>query len=231
MMLKNQLCVYKFFCMAAYINAGTFPERAQYQLGSKFDPYLPRLNRRWLEGEKNAEVLWREVTRQGYPGKPKMVRRYIAWLGRCLKGFTPEQQKQFLRAATTFKTPSTRRVTSWLQKTGTLKEDQQAFILRLGAENPEVAEMQELARAFQQMIRERQPDVLSAWLEQAEQSSVTEMKSFATGVRQDYAAVALEHEWSNGQTEGQITRLKLIKRQMYGRANFDLLKARVLYAG
>ena len=83
------------------------------------------------------------------------------------------------------------------------------------------------------MIRERQADVLPAWLERAERSSVTEMKSFAIGIKQDYAAIAaaLEHEWSNGQTEGQITRLKLIKRQMYGRANFDLLKARVLYAG
>jgi transposase len=61
---------------------------------------------------------------------------------------------------------------------------------------------------------------------------VTEIRSFATGIRQDEAAVraALAHEWSNGQVEGQINKLKLIKRQMYGRAKLDLLKARLLEA-
>jgi transposase len=82
------------------------------------------------------------------------------------------------------------------------------------------------------MIRERQANALLAWLEQAEQCSVPEMRGFAAGLGQDYVAVAaaLEQVWRNGQVEGQINRLKLIKRQMYGRAKLDLLRARMLHA-
>ena len=78
-------------------------------------------------------------------------------------------------------------------------------------------------------MRERKAEELDRWLADAAGS---EMRSFADGLRQDGAAVraALELPWSNGQTEGQITRLKLIKRQMYGRAKHDLLRARVLQA-
>jgi transposase len=89
-----------------------------------------------------------------------------------------------------------------------------------------------IARTLQRMIRERQADALSAWLEQAEQCAVPTKRGFAAGLRQDYAAVAaaMEQVWSNGQVEGQITKLKLIKRQMYGRAQLDLLKSRLLHA-
>ena len=72
---------------------------------------------------------------------------------------------------------------------------------------------------------------LDDWLRKAESSSIAEMKSFARGLSQDKSAVqaAVEYEWSQGQVEGQVNRLKLIKRQMYGRASFDLLKARIIY--
>jgi transposase len=96
----------------------------------------------------------------------------------------------------------------------------------------EIKEVHELAHAFEQLLWERQADGLPTWLENAEQSAVSEMRSFATGIRQDEAAVtaALAYAWSNGQVEGQINKLKLIKRQMYGRAKLDLLKARLLEA-
>jgi transposase len=73
---------------------------------------------------------------------------------------------------------------------------------------------------------------LSAWLERADASGVPEVRSFAAGLRRDRAAVdaALTLAWSNGQTEGQINRLKVLKRQMYGRAKLDLLEKRFLYA-
>jgi transposase len=79
------------------------------------------------------------------------------------------------------------------------------------------------------MVRERQVGELDRWLADAARS---ELRSFANGLRQDEAAVraALQLRWSSGQTEGQITRLKLIKRQMFGRAKHDLLRARVLQA-
>jgi transposase len=80
------------------------------------------------------------------------------------------------------------------------------------------------------MLRQRHAGGLLTWLENAEQSMVTERHSFATGLRQDEAAVAaaLTYEWSNGQVEGQINKLKLLKRQMHGRAKLDLLRVRML---
>lgn len=106
------------------------------------------------------------------------------------------------------------------------------FLTHLCEVSAEVKAVRDLAHIFQKMVRERHAEVLPTWLESAEQSPVTEMRRFAAGTRQDYAAVAavLEYEWSHGQVEGQINRLKLIKRQMYGRAKLDVLKARLLYA-
>ncbi|MCL4489706.1 MAG: transposase [Chloroflexi bacterium] len=81
------------------------------------------------------------------------------------------------------------------------------------------------------MIRERRGDQLDSWLEKAEASTLPDLRNFATGLRRDYDAVraGLSLPWSNGQTEGQVNRLKAIRRQMYGRGNFDLVRRRVLY--
>ena len=82
------------------------------------------------------------------------------------------------------------------------------------------------------MLRERDPEMLDGWLEEASASRSPELRSFAEGLRGDYGAVraALSEHWSNRQVEGQINRLKLLKRQMYGRANLDLLKRRAVGA-
>ena len=80
------------------------------------------------------------------------------------------------------------------------------------------------------MLRQKSKDDLEAWIDRAARSLVA---SFANGVIRDRAAIqnAITSQWSNGQTEGQITKLKLVKRQMYGRGKIDLLQARVIGAG
>jgi len=95
-----------------------------------------------------------------------------------------------------------------------------------------IATAAELARRFSHLIRERTAAALDPWLEAATSSGVGEYKHFATSLRRDYAAVraALETHWSNGQLEGQVNRLKGIKKAMYGRGKFDLLRQRVLFA-
>ncbi len=82
------------------------------------------------------------------------------------------------------------------------------------------------------MVRERRAERFDGWIAQAAESRIPELKSFADSLKQDQQAVvaALTYEWSNGQVEGQVNRLKMVKRQMFGRANLDLLKARVLKA-
>lgn len=81
------------------------------------------------------------------------------------------------------------------------------------------------------MVQQHESSTLDPWLDTCTASNVSDLVTFATGIRQDYAAVraALATQWSNGQTEGQVNRLKFLKRQMYGRANFDLLRLRVLH--
>ncbi len=88
----------------------------------------------------------------------------------------------------------------------------------------------ELAQAFAQMIRGRKAPALEPWLEETFKGGVPELRTFAAGIKRDQAAVfaALTHDWSQGPVEGQIHRLKLLKRQSYGRAGFDLLRHRVL---
>lgn len=110
-----------------------------------------------------------------------------------------------------------------------MKKEEQSYIETVTELSPELARVRELAHAFRRMLREHDGSALEAWLSPAEASL---LRGFASSLRTDWAAVrgAVELPWSNGQTEGQVNRLKLIKRSMYGRAGFDLLRERVLYA-
>jgi transposase len=97
---------------------------------------------------------------------------------------------------------------------------------------PELGPVQQLAHAFMDLVRERQADQLSPWLEQADRSGIPELRGFVRSLRLDGAAIRamLRLPWSNGPTEGHINRLKTLKRQMYGRASLPLLKRRLLLA-
>jgi transposase len=119
-----------------------------------------------------------------------------------------------------------------LLKPEELDEKERKVIDNLYRLSPEVKAAQELANSFMAMIRERRVERLDGWIGQVMESRIPELKSFADSLKQDHPAVvaALTYEWSNGMVEGQINRLKLVKRTMYGRAKPDLLKARLLKA-
>jgi transposase len=217
-----------------FVHSDGFPERGQKKrTGSILDPYIPYIHRRWAEGCDNSRQLWREIRDRGYEGKVGMVRRYAKRLRRLLAKLTPQQQTRFLSTKEAFKAPTSRRAGRWLQaEPEELTEARRAFVGRVGELCPAAVRAGELAGWFRELVKERCPAQLDDWLDAAEQSAVAELAGFARSLRKDYEAVraALSYEWSQGQVEGQITRLKLIKRQMYGRANFDLLKQRVLAA-
>ena len=113
-----------------------------------------------------------------------------------------------------------------------VKEEGRAVSDRLCQLFPAIKEAQELALEFTRMVRQRSAEMLPAWLRAVAKSKLKEFVSFAHGLSEDYEAVknALYYKWSNGQLEGQVNRLKLNKRQMYGRGKFDLLRARVLHS-
>lgn len=128
--------------------------------------------------------------------------------------------------------PSARQAAWMLLRPGGLEDEEKRAVELLCRLSPEVRRAQELALGFVEVVKERRVDGLRQWLIEAGRSGVTEFRSFANGITSDFQAVraALEHEWSQGQVEGQVHRLKLIKRMMYGRAKLDLLRARLLHA-
>lgn len=126
--------------------------------------------------------------------------------------------------------PSTRRITRWLTgDPATLLPEDRAFTEALCVAAPKLRQAVEDVWAFAELLRRGDPAGLTPWLEATGQ---TDLGGFVTGLRQDEAAVraAIVEPWSNGPVKGQVNRLKLIKRSMYGRAKFDLLRQRVLHA-
>jgi len=109
-------------------------------------------------------------------------------------------------------------------------EPDDAQLVQAMTQHPDLTEAIELAQSFAQFVRQRQPDQLDPWLEQAVKSPLSPFNRFAKRLLEDYDAVeaGLTLPWSNGQTEGQINRLKMLKRQMFGRAGIDLLSRRFL---
>jgi transposase len=215
-----------------YLGSEGFPERrATKKRHSKLDSHLLYLHRRWAEGCHNAGQLWREISAQGYGGKEAMVRRYVRRLRTRLHEF-PENPKVRTQIRTSFQAPCARQAAWWLLKEGKdLKEEEKQFVTELLARCPEIKAVKEQAEEFWGMVRGREETKFRAWMQSAKDGSSKEMKGFAEGLRRDQEAVegALRSGWSNGQTEGQVNRLKFLKRQMYGRAKLDLLRARVLH--
>lgn len=219
-----------------YLNHGAFPEITQRRkLPSILDRWEPYLLQRWQAGCHNALQLYREIHEQGYTGSCPLVSR---WAARHRK----EQPDPPKAAAATPEPPSTqvqptrRRLSpsqaAWLmvQQPADLTEDEHMTLDKLQQAVAEIATAYTLAQDFVHMVRERTAEALTSWITRAAASCVAELSSFATGLQRDLAAVTagLSLPWSNGQVEGQINRLKLIKRTMYGRASFDLLRKRVL---
>ena len=125
---------------------------------------------------------------------------------------------------------STRRITRWITgDRAALSPEDRAFTEALCSAAPKLSEAAEVIRAFADLLRQNDPTGLTPWLDAA---AATDLGGFVTGLRQDEPAVraAIVEPWSNGPVEGQVNRLKLIKRSMYGRAGFDLLRQRVLHA-
>ena len=131
--------------------------------------------------------------------------------------------------AKTLSLPSPRQVT-WLLLDGarTAEAKTKAWVERLRQQVPDIDLVAQLAREFGLLLREQRSSGLAAWIEQVAQSSLA---SFVAGLRRDFSALraAFSLPWSQGQVEGQVKRLKMLKRQMYGRAGFPLLRSRMLF--
>ncbi|MCL4732909.1 ISL3 family transposase [Patescibacteria group bacterium] len=192
---------------------------------SAITAYVPHLEARWAEGYHNSRILWEELHQQGYPGSYSSVRRFVQRY-RSGRWRTSSPLPPVVR-------PLSPRQATWLLVLAPdeLSVEQATYREALCRICPEIATAYELVQRFGTLIRQRQAHRLDSWLTEAHSSSLSQLKTFASGLLKDYDAIraALELEWSNGQVEGQVNRLKVIKRDMYGRAKFDLLRLRVLH--
>lgn len=197
--------------------------------------YTPYLLKRLEEGCYNAAQLFRELKAQGYRGKETIVRDFVTQLRkeqglpqRARSGLIIDGAREAGRRLPTLRT------LCWhiLARPEKLEEREQAQVEAVRQVDPQVELAVQLAQEFAAMVRERGGKKLDEWLERASASGIPQVRNFAASLRQDYSAVraAVSLPWSNGPTEGNINRLKMLKRQMYGRAKVDLLKQRVLAA-
>jgi transposase len=209
-----------------YLQSPTFPERQPRhdRDHSCLDAYKPLLLAGWNRGCRNGAHLFRTIRSHGFQGQYGIVALYVRRL-RQAQGRTPRQQgsdRQLPRVIMAPPRPLTPRRATWLVLRAPeqcMEEDQQ-LLARLTAQSPMLAEAVALAQDFAGLIRRRQPAQLEPWLARAAISTLTPFRRFAKGLRADMAAVqaAVTLPWSQGPIEGHINRLKMLKRQMFGRA-------------
>jgi transposase len=160
------------------------------------------------------------LRQQGYEGQRTRVKEFVR-LWRSPSSLCRRVKKL----------PSTRQLAFWLTKPlEQRKPQEQSWVQVLTGAHPQIAGAEHLTMRFRQLFRDHNAVSLQAWLTTARQSGIPELCGFAAGMERDKEAIlaAMERPWSNGQVEGQIHRLKFLKRQMYGRAGFVLLRRRVL---
>jgi len=220
--------------VAKYLTSPTVPRyQARPSRASVLDPFKPHLLTRWNEGCHTGTELIKEIEMQGYTGGRTVAFRFIAQL-RQAQGVPPKKRTNV--ATKTITDPTTRKLTPRrgagliLSRSDQLKEHEQKQLQALRTAHTTIETAVTLAQEFATILRERQADRLEPWLEEAKRSQIPELVSFAAGIRRDYQAVkaAATLPWSNGPVEAQVQKLKCVKRQMFGRAKFPLLRKRVL---
>jgi transposase len=207
-----------------WLCAGQFPERQVTPRHSSVDRWLSYLEKRWGEGCHNRSQLWRELRAQGADFAKVTLRRWF----RVRLGVRGHPYQSSLSPPR--KRPSPRQTSALLlDLVHNPSPSQQSFARTLCSLSPDIATTVELAKQFHRMMRERDASAWSLWQKTARKSP---LHHFVVQLQCDEAAMraALTLPWSTGPVEGHIHRLKLIKRQMYGRAKLDLLRIRVLHA-
>jgi transposase len=210
-----------------WLRAGCYPERAGRRCRRGVDGWTDYLEERWQAGCRNAATLTAELRSRGFNGSYDMVRRCV---GKWRKHDEIKNRTVLQSASSPSHSP---RSMAWLLfKPPDEREPEQQRLVQMFCEAcPDVDQAVRLVRQFRRLVTQRLAEELNGWLVSAAAADApVELQRFAAGLKTDFAAVkaALSLPWSNGQTEGQVNRLKGIKRQMYGRANFDLLRKRVL---
>jgi len=208
------------------------PRRSPQRSGQVLRPSMAYLIRRWREGITDSMQLWRELREQGYTYSTRTVSRFITRLRQAsAAGWAPETQTS---PYTRPQGPSARAVSfTWVCPEAKRTQDAQLYVDQLTQAEPVIAQAYTLSQAFLTLVRERRGADLEAWITEVSASGMAALARFAQGLQEDLTAITagLTLPWSNGAVEGHVNRLKLLKRQSYGRAGVGLLRQRMMQAG
>jgi transposase len=197
---------------------------------TKLDPFIDLVNQRWNEGVTNAEAITAELRTLGFKGSAQVVRRYLRPFrlpGTSRSHPDPDRRKP---APTVPAVPKPRAISkALLTHPDRLSEDDALIVKNATAGRAHLERLQQHIRSFAKIMAQRRGQELAAWLEAAEADDLPELRSLAAGMRRDLPAVinGLTLEHNPGAIEGNVKRLK---RDGYGRAKFDLLRAQILLA-
>jgi transposase len=210
------------------------PRRTYKRKKSVLDPYVPYLLERWDEGCRNGKKLYREIRERGYENSEETCARFIAQLRRAeTQGKPPSSVPRARRGSIAGLSPTSKNVAAlFMRREEKLTKEQKEYLGRLCDADEALADARRLTQEVAKMVRDLEDEKLDGWLEEAEACSAPAMGRFAAGLKKDLDAVreGLTENWSNGPVEGFVHKLKLLKRQGYGRAGFELLRARMLAA-
>jgi transposase len=197
---------------------------------SLLDPYRASILALWAQGCQNGQYILRTIQAQGYAGSATLLRAFVTQLRKQqpIQALAGSQTSPAFR--TIAKTP---REIRWLltKHRAELTDEERANLDRLLQSSEEVRVVRSFLHTFLNMIRQRTSEKLRPWMEAVMTSGIPELKSFVAGIERDFDAVkeALHLPWSQGITEGKVNKLKTLKRVMYGRAGFALLRQRLLH--
>ncbi len=216
-----------------WIATETIPySRPRRQRPRLIDPYKTYLLERWHQGCRKGAQLERELRAKGYKGSGRAMYRYLQTLEPIGFSIRKRGSASAMSQPNPLLALSTQQAT-WLffRRPEDLKAEEQETLRQLRQASPHLETAYQLVKEFLHMVRERTGEQLDTWLKAVKASHLEAFQTFVTGVQKDRDAVlaGLTLPWSNGPLEGHVNRLKLIKRSMYGRAEFDLLKLRVLH--
>jgi transposase len=203
---------------------------------SVLDPYKPQLLEWWNQGIRELSILMKLLAPCGFEGSLRTLQRYLSGL-REAQGLPPVRIKvnQALPKVVDPQTPPlTPRQAAYLVvlRPENRQAEETDLLEQLAQQHEDLARLIELADAFLELLRKRQADVFDDWLMKAASCTIKPLKTFVKGLFDDYAAVkaSLMSEVSNGPVEGLNNKLKMLKRQMYGRASLELLEKRLVMA-
>jgi transposase len=219
--------------VSRHLRSEAFPERrTRRDAGrSRIDPWRSVVIEHWNEGRRNGCTLFRELQQLGYRGSYATLMYYLRRL-KALQGSEVPDRSRPVPAAVVPHRELTPRSAAWtvLRREERRSAQDRDVLAELRQYNPELDKAIALAEEFAALVRGREPKRLDPWLQRAQDGTIVSLRRFAKRLSADYDAVraAVTLGWSNGPVEGQINRLKMLKRTMYGRAGLDLLGRRFL---